>query len=454
MNLNTKKRKSFYFLLISVLIIIGISLFITKSYNAKKTDFEVYKVTEKIIKPYILATSVIYPNEYTELYFPLSGTVSEVKVSPEQVVRKGDVLAVLEAEEIEDQLKNAKVNLKLSQEKMAQTQLINEGQIRQLEIQLKTAGYQLNQAQQYLEKARKKYEEVESQYESSPSLALKTELEQLQETYEQAELQLKQSQANYEQIKENLENTKKRTAYDRKIASLSVEQAKLSLASAERNLNKLVLKAPYDAIILSVSIKKGDEIGNPNTQNIIENSTSVKGIVVAPLDWYPISEFYLDQIEITKVKFGQYVEAMLDSIPGLILRGRIKTKNIFPESSSGNVISYKVRAEFKKSKEIIYPGSSCTLKIFLERKKGLAIPISAVRYLNGTPYVYKVDAKGNIKAKKIEVGISDNEMIIIESGLKKGEKIVKNIGDLINSGLIKSGSQPPNEPTMRGPFGR
>jgi RND family efflux transporter MFP subunit len=447
-------EKRFYLFLIALLILTAAGALIYFRSEPKSNDFEVFSVRERTIHPYILATSSIYPNEHLELSFPVSGTVSEVKVKPEQTVKKGDVLAVLEAEDIEDQLKNARINMKISQQRMAQTEKANEGQIRNLEIQLKNAGYQLEQAQQNLDKVRKKYEEVKRQYESSPSLALKTELEQLEQSYEQAEFQLKQSQTNYEQIKANLTNTKERSAYDLRIASLTLEQAKISLAAQERNLDRLILKAPYDAVILKVSLRKGEKTGVSNFQSISGNESMDGGIVLAPIYWHPASEFFLDQIEITQVKVGQYVEASLDSYPDLILKGRITEKNVYPESAAGNVISYRVRADFSRPGQVIYPGMSCTIKIFLERKTGLAIPVSAVRYLNGVPYVYLVDDKNRISRKRIRVGISDNEMIIVEGGLKEGEKIVRNIGEIVKSGLIEQEDQSGTEPPMRGPFGR
>lgn len=462
------KKRTGLISIVVVIIIVLAGAFLYASLKPKQKPVSTYTVKSGTVRPYVLASTSLYPNEYAELSFPVSGTITEVRVKPEQKVKKGEILAVLENEDLKDQLQNAKINLQMSEKKKAQTAVLNNSQLEQLKNQLESSKAQLDLANYNYDKAKKNYEDLKAQYDASPTPALKVQLDQAEQAFKQAEAQLKQAQSNYNQLLTNYNSTKTKANYDLNIASLSVEQARISANSQKRSADKLLLKAPYDGFILSVNLKVGDEAGGggisassvqgltSSTGSSSSSSSSGKSILIAPLNWNPVASFYLDQVEIKNVKVGQRVEATLDSSPDTILKGKVIEKNIFPENTGSNVISYRVVAEFDERPETLYPGMSCTLKIFLEPETGFIVPVSAVRYINGIPYVYIVKPGNRIEQRKVKTGASDDEFVIVKSGVSEGEKVAKNVGELVISGLINVNQRQGNQgqPGFRGPFGR
>lgn len=75
--------------------------------------------------------------------------------------------------------------------------------------------------------------------------------------------------------------------------------------------------------------------------------------------------------------------------------------------------------------EGIEVGTTGTLKIVLEHSaQVLCIPIGAVYYADGKPYVYILDENNLRQMKWIEVGLTGDDKIEVTGGLTEGEKVV------------------------------
>lgn len=426
------KRYGIIFALVSVLFVISLVLYFVFFSKPGAKLPEAYTVTEKEIQPVITSSANIYPYQYDSLTFPVSGKIVSVNASPGDVLKKGDIIAKLENDELKTALKNAKLNLDQATTRKKQTDLMNETQVKQLDIQLKDAQNNLQTLQKYISELKERIKETEEAVKLNPTPELLAQMEELISQLKSTEEKYNQAKSAYEQLKINYDGAVQRRNLDLKIASLQVDQAATGYSSQQKSIDKLNLIAPYDCIVLKYDLKEGQDY-QPAAQagsNIFSSASSAGSVIIAPVDWQPYASFTLDQMDVSRVKAGDPVEAILDVFPDMVLKGKIISKSLYPEASSENIILYKAEAVFENKPSQLYSGMSCLIRILLPKEKGLAVPVTSIRYINGKPYVYLIKSDGSITKRRVKTSTSDDSFTIILSGVKKGEKIVKNVGTL------------------------
>lgn len=422
---------------------------------------ELYTVKIGQVNPYLLVTGNVFPDGYKNLEFELQGKVASVEVKPGDEVKEGQVVATIESDSLNDQLKTAKSNLESARYRYQQTKTTNEYQLKQLKSQLDQAFKQYQNLKGQYEDALKELDELKKSYDLDPSIDLSQQINQLENTVEQLKSQLDQAQYNYEQQLLNYESFKKRSSYDEQMAYVQLKQAQDSLESLNRQADLTSLRAPFDGIVLFVGYRASENIqGSAGISSLASSSGSLQqgsvsgtnqGIIIAPKDYRCYVEANVDQLDIAKIKKGLKVEGALDAYPDIKLSGQVEEVSLFPAQSDASVLSYKVKIILDRTDKVIVPGLSATLKIKLEPERGLIVPVEAVRYINGVPYVYVPDKKGGFRQQQIKTGTSDNNFVIVLSGLTSGDRIVANISEILltaTSGRTPAGSQPSRESGM------
>ena len=137
------------------------------------------------------------------------------------------------------------------------------------------------------------------------------------------------------------------------------------------------------------------------------------------------------------VTVGQNVELTFDAINGLKLSGKVISIDSVGTVSSG-VVNYGVKIIFNEDDERVKPGMSVNATITTNEKKNiLTVSSNAIKTRNGKSYVetfenpvLNIDNENGILAgskivrKEVTVGISDDTITEIISGLKEGDQII------------------------------
>lgn len=210
-----------------------------------------------------------------------------------------------------------------------------------------------------------------------------------------------------------------------------------SLSEAKEELENCFIRAPFDGLIAKVDIKKGDSV---NT------ATSLFTLITHQ----KIAEISLNEVDAAKVKSGQKASLAFDALPEMILTGKVTEVDTIGTVSQG-VVSYGVKIALDTDDERIKPGMSVTADIITEAKSNvLVLPNSAVKYQSGSYYVESVEIPDDkkeeslnsqtgiilptvAKRQSVEVGISNDSLTEIISGVKEG--------DIVISSAINSSNQ-------------
>ncbi len=205
---------------------------------------------------------------------------------------------------------------------------------------------------------------------------------------------------------------------------LAVKDKENALAQARENLADYIVRVPFDGVISKVSVKKGDTAGSTALATLISSQQ--------------IAQISLNEIDTVKVKVGQKATLVFDAIDGLSISGQVAQIDITGTVSQG-VVSYGVQIAFDTQDSRVKPGMSASASIIIDSKQDvLVIPNSAIKNQGDISYVEVVansvgldttNATGVTlsvlpNTQQIEIGLANDTVTEILSGLKEGDLIV------------------------------
>jgi len=218
------------------------------------------------------------------------------------------------------------------------------------------------------------------------------------------------------------------TDSDIRTAKLTVTQKERSLQEAKDNLSNYYIYAPFNGIVSTLNILKGDDVSSGTTVGTIITQSK-------------IAEITLSESDIANIKVGNKTTLTFDAIENLTVDGEVTAVDSVGAASSG-VVSYGLEIAFNTDNESVKPGMSTSATIATNSKENvLTVPTTAVKSRNdGTYYVqvlneiYDLTNRANlIKGvtsvtppiiKIVTVGLADDTNTEITSGLSEGDQVV------------------------------
>jgi RND family efflux transporter MFP subunit len=208
-------------------------------------------------------------------------------------------------------------------------------------------------------------------------------------------------------------------------AEAGVRSAKAALAQAEVQLEYTLLRAPFDAVVLT----KNADIGDIVTPIGAASEARASVVTIADLDSLQV-EADVSESSIGQVRRGQPCSIQLDALPRERFRGRVHMIVPTAERSKAAVL---VKVAFVDKDQRILPEMSAKVA-FLEREIGederqplLAVPADALIDTGAGPSVVMV-RDGRAVFKPVRTGIRLGGRIQISSGLDEGDQVVADPG--------------------------
>lgn len=364
--------KKYLIYIIALLAIVGISY---KLLN-RSTGGTVYK-TQKIengdIMESITASGTINPLSTVSVGSQASGRIAEIYVDYNSVVKKGQLLALIDQE-------NAKAT-----------------------VQQREAALEIAKAQVAVEENNIKY-------------------------YKKALNRISKLNASKYSTEKDLEAAER--DYDNSVAQLALEQAQVkqaqaSLDSAKTELSYTEIKAPVDGIVISKAVEVGQTVAasfeTPEIFSVAEDLTKMQ------------IEASVVEADIAKVKEGQKVRFTVDSYADDYFYG-VVTQVRNEATTTSNVVTYTVVIGIDNTEMKLKPGMTANVEIITaEEKDVMLVPNQALRfYIDDSDNAKRYKDRGvwimkNGKPERVtvKIGVSDDDNTqILESSLKIGDAVI------------------------------
>ena len=217
----------------------------------------------------------------------------------------------------------------------------------------------------------------------------------------------------------------------------SLAQAFATLANAKTNLGYTSLRSPQDGIIGSIPYKIGALVSSTTTNPL--TSLSNIGNVYAYFSWNEKQLLtFLSKVE------GKTMQDKLNHLPQVILilangseypeKGKLESASGFITTETGTA---SLKAIFPNPLGIIRSGASATLRVPHTENSAILIPQSASFELQDKRFVYTVNSKNRVMSRAIvSKPTNDGQFLIVQDGLKKGDRVLINGSNLKDSTLI------------------
>lgn len=313
------------------------------------------------------------------------------------IVDSGDYVATLDRTEAMSKLKDIETELENVKQQYIKTQLDTTLDMRELRDRIVNLKYAMEEKKITLEQS--KFE--------SPA------------TIRQAEINLSKAERDYKQALENYKLKQRQANAKMHEITLKVNSQKRRQDEIVEILDQFTIKAPKPGMVIYAREWNGSK---RKVGSMI--STWEPTVATLPDLSTMISETYINEIDISRIKKGQRVDIDVDAFPEKHYTGEIiSVANIGEQLPNSDAKVFKVEIKLNESDTILRPamttGNAVLTKSFDDV---LFVPLEAVHSNDSLSYVFL--NKGFTTTKQIiEVGEANDTDVIIKKGLNKGDKV-------------------------------
>ncbi len=317
-------------------------------------------------------------------------------------VKAGDFVAELDKSELNTKIKEIELNLQKLESQYKQKRLDSTLTLSQARDNLENTKYALEEKQLQMEQS--KYE--------PPA------------TIRQAEIAYEKELRNYNQLKKNYSTKVEQALTELSIvgADIAKERQKLDLLIGLQQ--QFTILAPADGMVIYAR-------DWAQRRKVVGSTVTAWSPTVANLPDLSIMESitYVNELDIQKIKTGQIAEISLDADPEKRLTGKvINVANIGEDLDGRDTKVFEVILEINEKDTTLLPSMTTSNEIMVDSFDDvLFIPLDGLHTETNDEekiqYVFKKDGS-KIVRQQVRTGKMNEDMIIIEEGLKQEDDIL------------------------------
>ncbi len=322
-------------------------------------------------------SGIAQSNKASHLSFKVAGTIADLKIKVGDRVRRGQLIARLDA-------------------------LDYSVQYDQAVAQLKSAETQIKSAETQLVTTRSTYERIEKLYENN-SVPL-SEYEQAKASYEAAQSQ-------------------------QAAALAQVTASQKQVEAAKNQVNYARLSAPFSGIITAVNAEENELVGAGNPIAILSAEQNPEVMVGIP------------ETFISRIKKGQIVTINFSAIPDTDFKGTISEVSFSSTTGATYPVIVKINEPSKDIRPGMAANVLFQFGEVGSNKQYLVVPVQAIGEGTEGNFVFvlnREDQTYRVKKQTIEIGTLLQSGFEIKNGLKEGDLVATaGLKSLLNGMEVK-----------------
>ncbi|MCK5168686.1 MAG: efflux RND transporter periplasmic adaptor subunit, partial [Bacteroidales bacterium] len=362
--------------------------------KAEKGEFEILVTTTGELQ----AKNSIDIMGPSELRSSRNMRINEIKIQdlvPEgTVVDSGDYVGELDRSEASTSLKDLYDELEKAESELLKAQLDTTMQLRDLRDQLINLKFEMEEKQIVLD---------QSQFEPPA-------------TIRQAKIDLEKSQRAFEQANKNYSLKKQQAKATMRETIINLERTRRRGLELENVIEKFTIYAPATGMV----IYKKDRGGQKRKVGSSINPWDMTIATLPDLSTMT-SKTYVNEIDISKVKEGQFVRIGIDAFSDKKYTGKvIQVANIGEQLPNTDAKVFEVNIDVDQSDSVLRPLMTTSNQVITKIFEGVVfLPLEAIHANDSLSFVYTKSHKKQI----IIPGESNENYIIIEQGVEEGDEV-------------------------------
>ncbi len=214
---------------------------------------------------------------------------------------------------------------------------------------------------------------------------------------------------------------------------LQYNRQKDKFKKIETQIEKCKIYAPADGTVIYATTAEmgGRRMGGMGDEPLEEGSTirERRELIHLPTTSGLNVETSILEADLEKVKVGLPVQVTVATLPDEVYYGRVASRALMADAMTSFLnpdlkeYATTIYVDNNGNTDLLRTGMSCTAEIIVEQHaEALYIPVQSVIRVGGKPTVYVV--KGSkIAPRQVEIGLDNNIMVRIISGLEEGEVV-------------------------------
>ncbi len=320
-----------------------------------------------------------------------------VRMAPEgTTVKKGDLLIQFDPSEFMQKVREAENNLETNRANLASTIAKNKSEMSDIESNIKLETYSLAQSR----------------------LRAKNSIYESENKRKEIEFNLKKAEISYNQLVERKKTQVKIQEAAQRQAQLQVDQTRIKLQRARDDLKKMTIMSPVSGMVVYKEVWEG---GSMRKVHVGYSPFRSQALLEIPGESKMKVNVDVDETEISRIKMDQLAHVTLDAMPDTVFEGHVKKIAALANrkrDSKKNVFAVEIFMD--KVVDGLKPGMSAHIQIIVDEIPDvLTVPVEAVHNKGGKSWVLAETGK----RIDIVTGKTNTDFVIVEKGLKDGDKI-------------------------------
>jgi HlyD family secretion protein len=248
--------------------------------------------------------------------------------------------------------------------------------------------------------------------------------------------QMRQLQSGVQQAVSALDRAKRKAEADKRQAEADFKakeaeyaRQKTKLEKIENQLTKTKIYAPSDGLVVyATSTKSGYAMLTKEPLAEGQQVFERQELIYLPTDTSTMAEVGVHEASLAKVRVGMPAIVTAETLPAKRFLGTVGLIAPLPDSMgmflNPDLKVFNTQIHLETDDPALRSGMTCKAEIIVENyDDAVYVPVQAVTRVAGDAVVYVRDGK-SIVPRKVEIGLDNNRMIRIVSGLEEGEAVL------------------------------
>ncbi|MCS7202762.1 MAG: efflux RND transporter periplasmic adaptor subunit [Dictyoglomus sp.] len=371
-------KKAFIILGVTFIALFSL-LYILTDIFTPPIEVKALSVEKKNLPIIISTTGNLYFMNKVDINPKISGTLLKLRVKVGDKVKKGEILAEIDAKDIKKQIDNLKLIMKTLE---TQETLQN-----QFKILGSLFGFSQENSQEYIN--------------------IFENLKNILSVY-------------YENLRNMYENRLIKSPISGIVVNINAEEGQIIKEQFQFNLNFSNLNSLNLSSLLNLFY-------SPSSSTPLMTIVDTNSLV---------ADVRVDESNVLKIKEGQKAEIRVEALGDRIWEGRVKSISFSPSISKDGSYGYNVKISIPALGDKVKEGMSVSADIYVGIKKNaLVIPMNSIIFREGKTFVFIVNNNHAIE-KEVFLGDIHGDMIEVVKGLEEKDTII-----LSPSNKLKNGSR-------------
>lgn len=207
------------------------------------------------------------------------------------------------------------------------------------------------------------------------------------------------------------------------------QRQQVKLQKITDQIKKCKIHAPVGGMVVYATTGRGRYRGNEEPLEEGQEVRERQELVFLPTANDMMAEIKIHESSLDKVKVDMPVRVTVDAVPGRVYTGAVAKIALLPDAQSSwlnpDLKLYTTEINLDGDALDLRAGMSCRAEIVVEEfQDAIYVPVQSVLRVGGQPTVYLPGVDEEPEPRAVEIGLDNNRMIRIVSGLSVGEEVL------------------------------